>query len=78
MAAGEGLVQLGNGGPAEAGGGSQGGRQEGAEVAAGRGGRGKKRKDAAGAAQLAAEAGAVWWAKMFGGAPLGVCIVRRP
>ena len=63
LAAAEALVQLANGGPAEAGGASQGGTQEGAEVAAGRAGRGKKRKDAAGAAQLAAEAGAVWWAK---------------
>ena len=33
------------------------------EAAAGRAGRGRKRKDAAGAAQLAAEAGAVWWAR---------------
>mgnify|MGYP000178991555 CR=1 FL=1 len=63
LAAAEALVQLANGGPAEAGVASQGGTQEGAEVAAGRAGRGKKRKDAAGAAQLAAEAGAVWWAK---------------
>ena len=34
-----------------------------AEDAGGRAGRGKKRKDAAGAAQLAAAAEAVWWAK---------------
>ena len=63
LAAAEALLQLAGMGPAEeraAGGGET---QKGERDGAGRAGRGRKRKDAAGAAQLAAVTEAVWWAK---------------
>ena len=63
LAAAEALVLLAGGEPANEGRAGEDGPQGRAEDAVGRAGRGKKRKDAAGAAQLAAAAEAVWWAK---------------
>ena len=54
VAAAEALVQLASGGPAEASEVRRGERQAGAQEAVGAAGRGKKRKDAAADAQLAA------------------------
>ena len=63
LAAAEALVMLAGGEPAKKGGASQDGPREGVGGAVGGAGRGRKRKDAAGDALLAAEAKAVWWAK---------------
>ena len=63
LAAAEALVLLAGGEPAKEGRAGGNGLRERAEDVAGRTGRGRKRKDAAGAAQLAADAEAVWWAK---------------
>ena len=63
MAAAEALVQLASGGPAKASAARGDERQEGAQEAVGAKGRGRKRKDAAADAQLAAEMSQVWWAK---------------
>ena len=63
MAAAEALVQLACGGPAKTSAARGDERQEGAQEAVGAKGRGRKRKDAAADAQLAAEVGQVWWAK---------------
>jgi len=62
MAAAEALVQLAGGGPAKASAARGEERQKGAQEAVGATGWGKKRKDAAADAQLAAEVGQVWWA----------------
>ena len=63
LAAAEALVMLAGEEPAKKGGTRQDGPREGAGGAVGGAGRGRKRKDAAGDAQSAAEAKAVWWAR---------------